>query len=64
MVNNCLVFIINLLVFYVTWISFASVQHCFQIVPLCNVCYNSHDNNISKQVYMAVEFVLVFSTSM
>ena len=28
--------LINLLVFYVTCISFASVQHYFQIVPLCN----------------------------
>ena len=42
-------------------ISFASVQHYFQIVPLCNVrmlglvCYNSHNNNISKQVHMALE---------
>ena len=36
-------------------ISFASVQHYFQIVPLLMVCYNSHNNNISKQVHMALE---------
>ena len=43
-VNNCLAIKINLIsslsinlsVFYVTCISFASVQHSFQRVPLCN----------------------------